>query len=178
MVEQGSAQRPGGRDYFSLFQLPAQQSLDIADLTRRFHLLQKRFHPDNAQSGSAAEQRLAAQLSAEINTAYQVLKDPIRRAGYLLECAGVELPALERRPVDMAFLQQQILWREQVQEAEAEELQALTVEIDALLATTLDEVSPALSEGELDRAGDAWLRALYLKKLRFELAEQLERKDY
>ena len=119
---------------------------------------------------------MAAQLSAEINTAYQVLKDPVRRAGYLLECAGVDLSALERRPVDMAFLRQQILWREQVQEVEAAELEGLSAEIESLLAATLDEIDPALTGDELDRAGDAWLRALYLNKLRLELAEKRERK--
>lgn len=176
MVDQGSAQRPGGRDYFALFQLPHQQSLDSADLTRRFHALQKRFHPDNAQAGTAAEQRLAAQLSAEINTAYQVLKDPVRRAGYLLECAGVDLTALERRPVDMAFLKQQMLWREQVLEDTVAELKVLDGEIEALLSATLTEIGQALDVSDVDSAGDAWLRALYLKKLRLELAEQIERR--
>lgn len=60
-------------DYYDVLQLS--QSADNETLERVFRLLAKRYHPDNANSGNEEAFR-------EVHEAYEVLKDPARRAAY------------------------------------------------------------------------------------------------
>ena len=115
MVSPVDAEAPSSRDYFELFQIPVAFDVDVDDLARRFKLLQKQFHPDRFAGKSAAEQRVAAQMSAELNAGYQTLKHEVKRAGYMLQRYGVDLSQLEREPVDGEFLLQQIELREQAE---------------------------------------------------------------
>ena len=84
------------KDYFELFQVDPQFDIDLDDLGRRFRTLQRRFHPDRYISGSATDQRLAAQVSADINAGYQALKDPINA---IVEAVK---RALERTPPELS----------------------------------------------------------------------------
>lgn len=77
-------------DYFELFGLKREFALDEAALRQKYFALQRDHHPDRA----SPDQKLAMlQKSADINQAYQVLKDPVLRAEYLLPSA--EKPAQE-----------------------------------------------------------------------------------
>jgi molecular chaperone HscB len=57
---------------------------DEAMLTRRFHELSRRYHPDRWATADAATQTAALDSSALVNDAYRTLKDPFARAEYLL----------------------------------------------------------------------------------------------
>ncbi len=78
-------------NHFELFGLPPQFSLDGSLLSSQFRELQKRFHPDNFATASERDRLLAVQKAAQINDAYQVLKNPISRAEYLLSQNGLEI---------------------------------------------------------------------------------------
>ncbi|MGG5840006.1 Fe-S protein assembly co-chaperone HscB, partial [Huaxiibacter chinensis] len=70
-------------DYFTLFGLPAQYSVDLPALTVRFQDLQRQYHPDKFASGTPSEQLAAVSQSATINQAWQTLRNPLSRAEYL-----------------------------------------------------------------------------------------------
>ena len=72
------------KDYFELFGLPVAFDIDSNDLAVRYRQLQRQFHPDRFASAPAAERRLSVQMTAQINAAFQTLKDPVARARYLL----------------------------------------------------------------------------------------------
>jgi molecular chaperone HscB len=57
-------------------------------LDREYWGLQKALHPDNFGSASESQQELSATHSALINRAYNTLKDPLKRAKYLLRLKG------------------------------------------------------------------------------------------
>ncbi len=80
-------------NYFELFGLPIQFELDGSLLSSQFRALQKRFHPDNFATASERDRLMAVQQAAQINDAYQTLKDPLRRAEYLLSLQGIEMNA-------------------------------------------------------------------------------------
>ena len=63
-------------NYFELFGLPSQFALDGSLLSSQFRELQKRFHPDNFATASERDRLMAVQKAAQINDAYQVLKNP------------------------------------------------------------------------------------------------------
>ncbi len=106
-------------DHFSLFHLPRGFSLDAAELEARYREMQTRVHPDKHAHLSDAERRLAMQWSTQVNEAYQTLRQPIRRAQYLLQLAGVDVQAEHNTAMPAAFLMQQMEWREAVEEARA-----------------------------------------------------------
>jgi molecular chaperone HscB len=71
-------------DYFTCLGLPRLLTIDIDDLESRFYKLSRSFHPDFFQNKPDSEQAISLRNSALLNTAYRTLKDPIRRAEYLL----------------------------------------------------------------------------------------------
>lgn len=91
---------------------------DRAQLDTRWKELQREAHPDKFAAQGAAAQRVAMQWSVRINEAYQRLKDPLRRAGYLCELLGSPINAERNTDMPADFLIQQIEWREDLDEAE------------------------------------------------------------
>lgn len=69
-------------DYFELLGLPHSFDIDRTKLDANYFALQKESHPDKAKDGGAQ--------SAKINTAYNTLKNRLKRAEYM---AGPDLKA-------------------------------------------------------------------------------------
>lgn len=106
-----------GKSYFELFDLPATFDIDVTELATRYRELQRRFHPDRFSSAPEPERRLSLQLTAQINAAFQVLKDPVARARYLLSLQGVDTGEDTDTAMDAAFLMEQMELRENLAEA-------------------------------------------------------------
>ena len=167
-----SSTRNGRRDYFELFRLEPDFDIDGDRLDRHFRALQQQFHPDRSAGAPAAEQRVAAQLSADINAGYQTLKDPVTRAGYLLERCGIDLKALQREPVSGDFLLRQMELRESLAELGGGDHPAreqLASQANELFNEGTEAFRAALASDNLDAAGMAWVHLLYLNKLRQEV---------
>lgn len=104
------------KNYFELFDLPAQYRLNASDLDRRYQELQKQTHPDRYSAEGEHSQRLALQAASYVNSAYTTLSDPMARAIYLLECDGIDMQAHSHAlPAD--FLAEQIHLRERLERA-------------------------------------------------------------
>jgi molecular chaperone HscB len=71
-------------DYFTCLGLPRLLSIDEDQLASRFYELSRTFHPDFYHNKTEPEQAISLGNSALLNTAYGTLKDPIRRAEYLV----------------------------------------------------------------------------------------------
>jgi molecular chaperone HscB len=129
-------------NHFQIFGVPARFEVDLEGLETRYHELQREVHPDRFAGASQAEQRVSMQLATRVNEAYQTLKSPLRRAGYLLQLHGVDPEFETNTAMPAEFLTDQMERRERLEEAVAasdwEELIALStdlrVEEDALLA--------------------------------------------
>ncbi len=72
-------------DYFTCFGLSRLLTIDSQALETKFYELSRTFHPDFFQRKTDAEQAISLSNSAFLNTAYRTLKDPIRRAEYLVQ---------------------------------------------------------------------------------------------
>ncbi len=72
-------------DYFTCFGLPRLLTVDPDALETKFYELSRAFHPDFFQRKTDAEQAISLGNSALLNTAYRTLKDPVRRAEYLVQ---------------------------------------------------------------------------------------------
>lgn len=162
---------------FEVFELPPSFDLDEDNLAQRYHALQSAVHPDRFATGSDVERRIAVQLTARINEAYQILLSPLSRIRCLLEIAGVDISA-ETASMDMAFLEQQIELREQL--SEIIDLQGLRVFTQLLLgyiADVTDESRVQYQAGEYAALHGLYNKLQFLYRLREEatrLEETLE----
>ena len=98
------------QNHFEIFGLPVGFAVNLLALEARYLELQREVHPDRHAAGSEAEQRLAMQWAAQVNTARATLTDPLQRAIYLLQLHGCELE--ENPDLPPTFLMEQIALRE------------------------------------------------------------------
>ena len=89
-------------DYFTCLGLPRLLNIDPAALEAKFYELSRAFHPDFFQNKAEAEQAISLRNSALLNTAHRTLKDPIRRAEYLVQLeAGAAKDIRTSPPADL-----------------------------------------------------------------------------
>jgi molecular chaperone HscB len=123
------------QNYFELFGLTPAFALDQQRLEMNYRELLQRIHPDRHTLGSDSERRLAAQWAGIANEAFQTLKQPLRRAQYLLNLR-VDTAPTEKLP--MAFLIEQMDLRENLQQARHG---ADTAKLDSLLCNVQRQCS-------------------------------------
>lgn len=162
-----------GDDHFSLFGLPSRFDLDAQALESAWRTVAAQVHPDRFATASPAERRVAMQWAARANEAYRQLRDPLLRARYLCEQAGVDLQTESNTSMDTAFLMQQMTWREMMDDArdDAGVLTTLRTELEdarqqmrAALTRLLDEQRDYAAAGLKVRE---WM---FVEKLAQELA--------
>jgi molecular chaperone HscB len=85
-------------DYFTCLGLPRLLNIDSEALEETFYKLSRVFHPDFYQGKSSSEQGISLGNSALLNTAYRTLKDPIRRAEYLLQLEAGSVKDIRTSP--------------------------------------------------------------------------------
>ena len=109
---------PHSADYFDLLSVPKMFAIDEGTLSGAFRAIARSVHPDRFGGERDEVNRLATRLSAEVNQAFNVLKDPVKRAAYMLELAGGP-GASELREVPDGLLAEVMILREQIDEAKA-----------------------------------------------------------
>ena len=102
------------QNYFELFGLPVDFQLDKQLLHDNHQKLQSAFHPDRFVNAGDQEKRMAVQKAAWINEAYEILHNPVKRARYMLEIAGLDMENDHETTSDTAFLMEQIELREEM----------------------------------------------------------------
>ncbi len=102
------------QNYFELFGLKPAFSIDRARMQTAQQRLQASYHPDRHVNEDDRNRRLAVQVASWINQAYETLQDPVKRARYLLEINGADIPDDSATTSDVGFLMEQIELREAV----------------------------------------------------------------
>lgn len=163
------------QDHFTLLGLPRQFAVDGAALEQRYRELQAEVHPDRHAHLGEGEQRLAMQRSTQVNGAYQTLRQPLKRAEYLLTLAGVDVHA--ERHMAPAFLMQQMEWREAVAEAHAAgdeaALEALLRDIRQQIRAEYQRLQERLEAADWVAAATLTRQLMFEEKLRLEVDEAL-----
>ena len=134
------------QDHFSLFGLPSAFVLDAVSLERAYREIQARIHPDKFVNSGEAEKRASMQWTTRVNEAYRTLKDPVLRAKYLLEQAGMDVGFETNTAMPPAFLMRQMELRESLEDAkDVAALDALSAQLskdrqrlEALLCAKID----------------------------------------
>ena len=106
------------KDCFDRLGLPRRFPLDRAELERAYLAHSRLIHPDYHASSASADQVASLELSAEVNQAYNILRDPFTRADHLLTLEGGP-SASEFKQVPQAFLAEMLELRERLEEAKS-----------------------------------------------------------
>jgi molecular chaperone HscB len=165
--------------HFVLFGLPEQFALDADALDHAYRAVQAQVHPDRFAAAGEAQKRVAMQWATRANEAYQTLRDPLKRAKYLLHLRGIDVGAENNTAMEPAFLMQQMEWREAIEDAVgAKNVDAL----DALLAELRDDervrlakLGALLDSGSNQPAAEAVRQLMFVERVAAEVDTQIER---
>lgn len=87
------------KNFYAFFGLEPKLRLDLDVLQKRFYELSRTWHPDRFSRKSPVEQAQALEATAVLNDGYRTLRDPVKRAEYLLTEEG--FPIGEQRSKDV-----------------------------------------------------------------------------
>ncbi|HEY4296154.1 MAG TPA: Fe-S protein assembly co-chaperone HscB [Paraburkholderia sp.] len=165
--------------HFDLFDLPAQFALDTAALEHAYRTVQAQVHPDRFAAAGDAQKRIAMQWATRTNEAYQTLRDPLKRATYLLSLRGIDVGAENNTAMEPAFLMQQMEWREGIEDAAAaknvDALDALLTELRDEERMRFDKLGASLDSGANQAAGEAVRQLMFIERVASEIGAQIER---
>ena len=157
------------KNYFALFNLPQQFTIDEQKLADGFRRLQKAVHPDRHAGEGKQQQLLAVRFASYINTAYQRLKSPLSRAEYLLELARIPLDKETMTIADGDFLFQQMQWRDILSEAIKQQckqtLDELLETVSAYSEMLLSTFTRAYDEQDFDTAKETIAKLHFVEKM-------------
>ena len=163
----GAVQPPRQLDHFARLGLERGFDLDAAEIDRRYFGFQRNLHPDRFARKSARERAIAESQSASLNEAYETLKEPLTRAAYLLELAGIRSAAAHAATVgDEELLTEAMENREALMEAETvDSVDALTAKALAAAIACLKDLGQAFRDNDLAAADRLATRLRYWRKL-------------
>jgi molecular chaperone HscB len=152
-------------DPFATLGIPRQFDVDLATVERTHRELSRALHPDRFVGAPPSERRAALAKAIEVNEAWRVVRDPIRRAEALLALAGVAVGEDREPKADPEFLMEMLEQREALADARhSRDLGAVRKMAAAIEARALD-VQRRLSDGFA--RGDASSLAGSVGELRF-----------
>jgi molecular chaperone HscB len=117
-------------DRFAVLGAPRRFGVDLDAVERRYKELTRVLHPDRFARADPRARRASLARSVQLNEAWRTVKDPVRRAEYLLSLQGIEVGGeegtvrrdgdrKERVPVPPALLMEVMELREGLAEARA-----------------------------------------------------------
>ena len=140
-------------DPFATLGLPRSYDVDLPAVEKTHRELSRALHPDRFVNAGASERREALSRAVEVNEAWRVVRDPIRRAEALLQLAGAAVGEEKQPPTDPEFLMEMLEQREALSEAkQAKDLarvhemaQAIEGRSRAVESQTISTMSSALT---------------------------------
>jgi molecular chaperone HscB len=164
-------------DHFARLGLARRWQLDRDALEDRYLEASRHVHPDRHANAEASTRRAALEHSAALNEAYAVLRDPVRRAEYLVKLGGIDLDSSDPKTgaphPEQSFLIEMIEHREQLEQViergDEDALGELHDEVEAELEGTLDRAIAALQLGDMRAAAAALVHRRYLQRFLSEI---------
>jgi len=162
-----AVQPPPQLDHFARLGLPRDFVIDAAELDKRYFGFQRSLHPDRFARRSARERAVAESQSASLNQAYETLREPLTRAAYLLELAGIHSAATHAATVDdEELLMEAMENREALMEAgDLDTVDALTAKALAAAVGCLADLTAAFARDDLQAADRLTTQLRYWRKL-------------
>lgn len=146
---------------FSLLNLNPAFDIDIAKLEAEYFKAQRLFHPDRFVGKPSDEKMAALQKSMDINQAYEILKNPLKRAQHLLQLQGIivgtDADSVKPSP---ALLMEIMELREQMEESKSDD------QLNILHKNSLLDISKYYANKDWQKMAQETLRLGYLVKVK------------
>lgn len=171
----GKLQPPRAGDYFAYLGLPRSYHVDVEKLGEILREKSRKFHPDRFARAEPRERTNSLSHTTYLNDAVRTLRDPQRRAEYVLSLYGLKAGAndRERAKVDPSFLMEMMEVRESLADARTAKDQAA---LDKIGAQAKGERDALLSAA--DARFTAWEKAPENKKPLEEIVPLLDKIRY
>lgn len=169
-------------NYFELYELPVQLSVDKETIKKKYFELSRRHHPDYFIQQEAAAQQQALEASAVVNKAYKTFSSQDATIKYVLELKGLLMEA-EKYNLPPSFLMEMMELNEALEEAsdDANEQAAALQKVLQLEAEIYEPVKGIIenykegvtTEQELLHVKEYYFKKKYLERLKQQLHEKL-----
>jgi molecular chaperone HscB len=174
-----------GADAFGVLGLPARYAVDLPAAEAAYKELSRQVHPDRFATADPRARRASLARTVQLNQAWQTIKDPLRRAGYMLERAGIFIGGDDKKSAvgggddkrtaevsaPPAFLLEIIELHEELRAARREgdsvKVAFMAEEIRGRAAQSMAEIAEALDSGErarLEGAGRSLMAMRYYQR--------------
>ena len=161
--------------YFQTFDLDPQFELDTSLLRERYFELQQKLQPSE---GGSANNASSVRLGSQLNDAYNTLRDPVRRAIYLLSLRGYLYDADRQIQQAPEYLMQQLELREQLADLQAGDSQ-IEQQLDALRERAAEQLESCgslyarhFAAADYDVAASAIGRMMFAQKLHRDINDR------
>jgi len=163
----GAVQPPGQADHFFRLGLERSFDVDVESLDQHYFDMQRHLHPDRFATRSAQEKSLSQQQATAINDAYETLKEPLKRADYLVHLLGVDvLPEGCNMVNDQVLLMETMEMREALAQAETpEQVSVFSDRAQADIKQCVEQLSTLFKDDDIEGACKLTTRLKYLTKL-------------
>jgi molecular chaperone HscB len=104
-------------DPFATLGLPRAYGIDLRAAEKAHRELSRALHPDKFANAGASERRDALTKAADVNEAWRIVRDPVRRAEALFVLAGVEVGETKEPKPDAELLMEVLEKREALADA-------------------------------------------------------------
>jgi molecular chaperone HscB len=147
-------------DPFDILGIAPSFDVDLALVEKRYRDLSRVLHPDRHVGGSPAERRLALGKAVEVNEAWRLIREPIRRAEALFRRHGIDVKEGGEPKADPEFLMEMMEQREALSEARAKKDALRTKNLAAEIRKREKGALGRLSEGFASRSDEPELEKL------------------
>ncbi len=136
-------------NYFEIFDIDEEITIDIKALNERYLVLQSKFHPDKFVNTSNIEKSMATRMSTHINDAYSTLKDLVSRVDYILEINNFSIDE-NKTFKNTSFLNEQMILSERISQANSDEFSIIKNEISIKIKNLISEMKSNLCNKDFD----------------------------
>ena len=140
---------PLNLNYFEIFGIDAQISIDIENLNSQYLILQSKFHPDKFVNATNLEKSMATRVSTYINDAYNTLSDLVERVDYILQLNNYSKDE-HTTFKNTNFLTEQMMLSEKIENADPSQYAEIRNEISTKIKEIILEMKTNLTNKEFD----------------------------
>jgi len=140
---------PLNLNYFEIFGIDAQISIDIENLNSQYLILQSKFHPDKFVNATNLERSMATRVSTYINDAYNTLSDLVDRVDYILQLNNYSKDE-HTTFKNTNFLTEQMMLSEKIENADTSQYVEIKDEISTKIQEIIIEMKTNLTNKEFD----------------------------
>jgi molecular chaperone HscB len=152
-----------------LFNLEQKFSIDVDKLNECYQTIQRTVHPDKFAHATKQQQLVAVKKSTLVNDAYQTLKNPLKRAEYMLTLRKVDMPSEQSSFSDNSFLMRQMELREMLAEVKyADDLTTAVFEVSQVFELEFEQLFKQMQIALFENTVESnELACEFLRKLKF-----------